>query len=158
MYHWQLEGLGIWWFPAIGVPPDHPFESDFPLYKATILDISMTMEPPSIHQTTTFLSHFCRATMPSKSGRQNGVQDLAGGIIVTLPADKEFRSTAWVSGYRLTRRPRKVVIFYCRILRCWARYVWVMVRRGQVGWGGFLGTCTATGCYVRDGVGWGGGY
>ena len=52
-------------------------------------------------------------------------------------------------GYRLTRHPRRVVIFCCRILRCCARYDSVMVRWSGVGWGGmglisFLDACTPT--------------
>ena len=92
-----------------------------------------------------------------------------------------------VCGYRLTPRPRRVVTFCCRILRCCARYDSVTVYGGvgcggaknvpwhlhtiahlhdatlEVGWDGmgliaFLGTCTPTWCYIRDGwggMGWG---
>ena len=88
-----------------------------------------------------------------------------------------------VCGYRLTPRPRRVVTFCCRILRCCARYDSVTVYSGvgcggaknvpwhlhtiarlhdatlEVGWDGMgliavLGTCTPTWCYIRDG--WGG--
>ena len=42
---------------------------------------------------------------------------------------------AVIVGYRLARRPRRVVHFCYSIFRCCARWDSVLVRRGGAGWG-----------------------